>query len=368
MENGGRNINITISAGTIFKAIFIILAVVLLFYVKDLVLVVLTSIVLASAVEPVTKWLGKYKVRRLPAVIIIYLSLGIFSSGILYFFIPPFVQDTASFLRGVPQYIDTISLWNPLSSKEVATSKATAQAVSEGLTQSVRVVRDFSETFSIKQVFDDLSNAFSNISEGVLRVLSTVFGGIFGFILIIVLSFYFAVQEDGIGNFLRVITPDKHEKYVVDLWKRTELKIGYWLQGQMLLGVLVGVLVYLTLVILGIKHALFLAVLAAVFEIIPLFGPILSAIPGIAMAYADGGMPKAMLVIGAYALIQQFENHLFYPLVVKKIVGVPPILVILSLIIGGKLAGFLGILLSVPVAAIFMEIFNDLQKNKFSRS
>ncbi len=368
MEGNGKNINITISSGTIFKSIIIILSVVLLFYVKDLVLVVLTSIVLASAVEPITKWLRKFNISRVPAVIIIYLSLGILASGILYFFIPPFVTDTASFLKSVPKYIDTISLWNPLNSGEVATSKATAEAVSEGLTQSVRVVRDFSETFSIKQVFDDLSNAFTNVSEGVLRVLSIVFGGIFGFIMIIILSFYFAVQEDGIGNFLRVITPDKHEKYVVDLWKRTELKIGYWLQGQMLLGLLVGVLVYLSLVILGIKHALFLAVLAAFFEIIPLFGPIMSAIPGIAMAYADGGMPKAFVVLGCYAIIQQFENHLFYPLVVKKIVGVPPILVILSLIIGGKLAGFLGLLLSVPVAAIFVEVFNDIQKNKFAKS
>lgn len=366
--DGGKNINITISSGTIFKAIIIILSVVLLFYVKDLVLVVLTSIVLASSVEPLTRWLKKFRVSRVPAVIIIYLSLGLMASGILYFFIPPFVQDTAGFLKSVPKYIDTISLWNPLNTQEVATSKATAVAVSEGLTQGVRVVRDFSETFSIKEVFEELANTFANVSEGVLKVLSIVFGGILGFILIIVLSFYFAVQEDGIGNFLRVIIPNKYEGYAVDLWKRTEIKIGYWLQGQLLLGVLVGVLVYLSLVVLGIQHALFLAVLAAMFEIIPLFGPILSAIPGIAMAYADGGMPKAIIVLCCYTLIQQFENHLFYPLVVKKIIGVPPILVILSLIVGGKLAGFLGLLLSVPVAAIFVEVFNDLQKNKFAKS
>jgi predicted PurR-regulated permease PerM len=178
--DGGKNINITISSGTIFKSIIILLSVVLVFYVKDLVLVVLTAIVLASSIEPLTRWLKRFRISRVPAVIIIYLSLGLIASGILYFFIPPFVQDTAGFLKSVPKYIDTISLWNPLNTQEVATSKATAVAVSEGLTQGVRVVRDFSETFSIKEVFEELANTFSNVSEGVLKVLSIVFGGILG--------------------------------------------------------------------------------------------------------------------------------------------------------------------------------------------
>jgi predicted PurR-regulated permease PerM len=111
-----------------------------------------------------------------------------------------------------------------------------------------------------------------------------------------------------------------------------------------------------------------LAVIAASFEIIPLFGPILSAIPAIAIAYTDGGMPKALVIACSYVVIHQFENHLFYPLVVKKIIGVPPIIVILALIIGAKLAGFLGLLLSVPVATMLMEYFNDLEKSKLSKS
>jgi predicted PurR-regulated permease PerM len=172
------------------------------------------------------------------------------------------------------------------------------------------------------------------------------------------------VQEDGISKFLKVVTPPRHEKYIVDLWRRAQLKIGRWMQGQLLLALLVGILVYLGLTILGVKNALFLAFLAALFETIPLFGPILSAIPAVLSSYADGGVGSTLLVAGLYIIIHQFENHLIYPLVVKKIVGVPPILVILALLVGWELAGFLGLILSVPVATTLMEYFDDLQTRK----
>ena len=135
------------------------------------------------------------------------------------------------------------------------------------------------------------------------------------------------------------------------------------MQGQILLGILVGVLVFLGLTILQVKYALLLAILSAIFELIPIFGPILAAIPAIAIAFLQGPS-SALAVLILYVIIQQFENHLIYPVVVKKATGVPPILVILALIIGGKLGGFLGILLSVPLATVLMEIMNDIASKK----
>ena len=118
------------------------------------------------------------------------------------------------------------------------------------------------------------------------------------------------------------------------------------------------------LMILGIPNALLLAVLAAVFELIPVFGQFLAAIPALAIAFADGGFTALLLVGGLYVIVQQFEAHLIYPVVVKKVVGVPPLLVILALIVGAKLAGFLGILLSVPIAAAVQEFVADIDKEK----
>ena len=137
------------------------------------------------------------------------------------------------------------------------------------------------------------------------------------------------------------------------------------MQGQMLLGLLIGVFVYLGLSIFGIKYALLLAILAAIFEIIPVFGPILAAVPAVLLAFSEG-YALGLFILGFYIIIQQFENHLIYPLVVRKIVGIPPILVILSLIIGGQLFGLLGMFISVPVATVLMEVLSDHERKKLA--
>ena len=146
---------------------------------------------------------------------------------------------------------------------------------------------------------------------------------------------------------------------MLDLWQRSKHKIGLWMQGQLLLGVIMGVLVYLGLTIFGIEHALILAVLAAFFELIPVFGPTFAAVPAVILAFVGGGLTTGLLVIALYVILQQFENHLIYPLVVTKVVGVPPLLVIIGLIVGAKIAGFLGILISVPMVAVLQELVRD---------
>ena len=180
------------------------------------------------------------------------------------------------------------------------------------------------------------------------------------------MSFYLSVEPEGISGFLRIITPAKNEEYVLSLWKRSQRKIGLWMQGQIVLVVIVSMLVFLGLTLLRVENALILAMLAGAFEIIPIFGPILAAIPAVILALVSDGMTSAILVIGLYIIIQQFENQLIYPLVVRKIVGVPPLVSILALIIGAKLAGFVGVLISVPLAAMLMEFLNDIEKDKIA--
>ena len=202
------------------------------------------------------------------------------------------------------------------------------------------------------------------IGSGAIGAGSSLFGGAIMFILLIVISFYLSVQEHGIEKFLRIITPLEHETYILDLWKRAQRKIGRWLQGQFLLGVLVGVMVFLMLMILNVPHASILALLAAVFEIIPIFGPIMAAIPAIAIASLQS-TTLGLLVLGLFVIVQQIENHLIYPLVVRKTIGVPPLLVVLAVVVGAKLGGFFGILLSVPIAAVLVEFLNDISARKY---
>ncbi len=185
--------------------------------------------------------------------------------------------------------------------------------------------------------------------------------------LIVILSFYLAVQEDGVGKFLKAIVPWKQEKYILGLWERSKTKIGLWMQGQLLLAAIIFVLVYLGLLLLGIENALLLAVLAGVLEIIPIFGPIIAGIPAVLIGFTQGGTSVALMVAGLFLIIQQFENQLIYPLVVKKVVGVPPMISILAILIGGELAGFLGVLISVPLATVIIELIDDLEERKIAQ-
>ena len=178
------------------------------------------------------------------------------------------------------------------------------------------------------------------------------------------MSFHFAIQETGIDDFIRIISPVRHQKYAINLWRRSQVKIGLWMQGQLLLSLIVAVLTYLWLTILGVPYALLLAIFAAIAELVPVFGSIAAAIPAIAVAGSSGGLILALLAGGGYLVINQIQGNLIYPLVVKRIVGVPPLLVILALIAGAQLAGFLGVLLSVPIAAALQEFISDIEKRK----
>ena len=370
MEKLNKNLNINISAGLIIKTLVILLVAFLVYQLLDLVLVVLTAIVIASAVEPIIRWFSHYKVKRLFAVIITYVCVVLVFSGLLYFFVPPVLEEASSLLSNAPKYLDSITLWNPLNDSKLTTTSKVAGGLSTGLNSGKQIIGDLTSGAVNFTALGDLINKFKNLttsaSDNVVSIATNIFGGALSFILIIVLSFYLTVEEGGVEKFLKIITPLKNENYVIDLWKRSQKKIGYWMQGQLVLGILVGVLVYLGLMILGVQNALILAVLAGVLEIIPYFGPILSSIPAILFGFTGGGVSMGLLVLGLFIIIQQFENHLIYPLVVKKVVGVSPIVVILALIVGAKFAGFLGILLSVPVTSALMEFIDDFQKDKDS--
>ncbi len=374
-EQEHKSININITPGSILKGVGIILLILFLYFIKDLVLVVLVAVVIASGMEPLIAFFKRYKIKRLPASIISYLTIFAIFIGLMFYFVPSVLDEASSLLTELPKYLESTTLWNPLniSSDTVVTSQKVVQTLSDTVNNPTQLVRDAqsqvktvipSTSFGLGDLVKSIQSISSNVSNGFINIVSAIFGGLLSFILIVVLSFYLLVQEDGVARFLRLVTPLKHEKYVVDLWKRSQIKIGQWMQGQLLLGIIIAVLLYLGLMILGIPNALLLSVLAGCLEIIPVFGPVLSAIPAILVAFVGGGIAPTILVLGLYIIIQQFENHLIYPLVVKKVIGVSPILVILAIIIGFKLAGFLGIVLSVPMVSALMELVDDVQKKR----
>lgn len=341
---------IVISAGTIIKAILIILAFAAFYYLRDVVLVVILAVIIASSVEPGTQWFSRRRVPRILSVLLMYSAALMGLVLMFYFLFLPLLNQSVSFLSTLPGYLGQLQVWNPLQNVEILSSSS--------------AIEGFSKNFSLAEIVNQINSSMSSLSNGFFSTASTIFGGILSFMLVIVLSFYLSVESDGVTSFLRIVTPAKNEQYIIGLWKRSQHKIGLWMQGQIVLAIIVAILVFLGLTLLRIENALLLAVLAGVLEIIPLFGPIIAAIPAVTLALITNGMTSALLVVGLYIIVQQFENQLIYPLVVRKIVGIPPIISILALIIGGKLAGFVGLIISVPLATMLMEFLNDVEKNK----
>lgn len=345
-----KQIQVSITPGTVITTIIVGALAYALWVLRDLALLVLTAIVIASAIEPGVSWFVNRKIPRVIAVLSMYVLVFGSLFAFVYFFVPPLLTDASNFIAVGAQYLDTFNLSGSDSAGALA---AGGQA----------------QLTSMLDGFIAVERAFVDPSAGAFKILSSFFGGIFALVLVTILSFYFAMQDTGIEEFLKLITPHKHEQYVVGLWRRAQRKIGLWLQGQLLSSLVSAVVAYLGLLILGVPYALLLAAFTAVAGLIPIFGSFISAAPAVIIAYSTtGDLTLAAIVAGLFLIINLFEAHLIHPLVVNKIVGIPPLLVILALIVGGQLAGFLGVLLAIPVAAALREFLADMDRGKRARA
>lgn len=337
---------ISISTGTMVRALVLIAAAWAFWQLSTLILILLAAVVIASAAEPGVEFFLQRRFSRPFAVIAVYVLIVAVFAALIWFFVPPLLDELFVVSSILPQYLSQVTSLSSLPFLE------NAGAVGPSLAESVLA----------------LQSAFVNTGSGVLQFLSSIFGGAFYFLLTMVVSIYFSFQETGVDDFLRIVTPAPHRAYVQDLWKRSQKKIGLWMQGQLLLSVIITVLLFLGLSLLGMQYALILAIFAGVMELIPVFGSFMAAAPGILAALTTGDLPTVAAVSALYLIVNQFQAHLIYPLVVKKIVGVPPILVIIALIAGGQLAGFPGVLLAVPIAAVVQEFVADLEKRRVGTS
>ncbi len=343
-----KEMRVSITPGTVVSFVLILTAAYVCWILRSLALLVLTAIVIASGIEPGIAFFMRRRIPRFAAALLMYLLVFGSVFVLIYFFFPPIIADATNFLSTVPQYLETFSVPTSLSGIAAATSALSSAHQSQSLLQTLL----------------SFQSVFSSGSGGTLKILSSLFGGILSFLLVIVLSFYFALQDTGVDDFLRLILPLSYEDYAVDLWRRAQKKIGLWMQGQILLSVIIGILVYLGMLIIGIHNALILAIFTAIAEIIPIFGSLMAGTAAALVGFSQGGLTLGLIVAGLYIVVNQFESNLIYPLIVKKVVGVPPLMVILGLIAGYTLGGFLGVLLSVPIAAVMLEFISDFDKRK----
>ncbi len=341
-----KEIHISLSTWMLVKAFLVIVILYLLFYFRDLILLILTSIVIASAVEPLVEKMEGYRIPRIIGSSIVFAGIIGIIAAFIILAVPIFVNEMANLANAIPGYLQTMETW--LNEK----------LSGAGFSSSIQTL-DAGSVAPTAEHVGQISSLFFNGATGALQL---VFGSLFNFLLVFVLAIYFTNQKYGIDNFIKIVVPPGQVAYALNLWHRSQRKIALWMQGQFFLAGIIGVLTYFGLLMLGIKYAFLLAIIAMIGALIPFVGPIISAIPAVAVGFSTGGLTLGLYVLLLNFFIQQLESNLIYPMVVRNTVGIPALVVILALIVGGSLFGFLGIVLSVPVAAALMEYVRDVQK------
>ena len=267
---------ISITTGTIIKTLVVLAGAWLLFYLRDLVLVVVAAVVIASAMDPAVRAFMRWKIPRILAVILLYV-LGIgFVMGMLYVFVPSILGDLTSLISALPSYLDLLNRVGAYNEYADLFGLPSAANVSPA-----ELIADAQSSLHLTGFF---GNAFGTAA--------TLFGGLFSFVLILVLSFYFTMAETGVDDFLAVITPRRYRAYMLDLWDRSKKKIGLWMQGQLLLG-------HHGRPCLSRSHhprhraCTPLGRPRGVFELIPVFGPTLAAVRRSSSALPTEASPSA---------------------------------------------------------------------------
>ncbi len=341
-----EHMHVEISTASIFRVILITLFFVLLYLLKDILVILFFAIIIASGISPFAGWLERKGIGRLWGVLLLYLTVFGLFAFVLSLIIPFASQELSQLTTVFPKIVEKLS--------------SSLDAAQQGSPQYFDFVGE------IQNMLDVFSNYLQQFSQSAIGFIVSVFGGIFSFVAIIVISFYLSVMKRGVESFLSSVVPEKYEKYAIDLWSRSEQKMGRWLQGQLLLALIVGLIVYVTLSLMGVKFALIFGILSMVLEIVPIAGPVLAAIPAVVLAFLqDPSLGLWVLVV--FIAVQQIENHILVPLVLGKTTGLNPVVVILALLIGAQLAGIPGAILGVPLATIIVEMIDDLARHKESR-
>ena len=335
--------HIEISLASVLKFVLVIVALLALYLLKEVIGIFLFALIIASAIAPFADWLESKGLPRVLGVLLLYLVVFGLAALLLSLIVPYVSQELLQL---------TVNL--PIILTKVTTSLDTVQQQSS---------KYFDFASEIQNMLDYFSAYLQQFSQSAIGIIVSIFGGIFSFAAIVIISFYLSVMKGGIDTFMKSVMPEKYEAYVVSLWKRSEAKVGRWLQGQMLLALIVGLAVYVGLSLMHVKFALILGVLAMILEIVPIAGPVLAAIPGVLLGFL-GSPVQGLWILLFYFAVQQLENHILAPIILGKTTGLNPVTVIIALLVGGQLAGISGMLLAVPIATVIVEILDDLAKRK----
>ncbi len=336
---------IDISYESILKVILVLFTLFFLFQLRHIIFIIFISVIVALIANPAVDKMQKRKIPRVAGASILFLAAFMVMGLLAYIVAPPLAKEVTQLTSQFPAYLEQVNLDDPVLQN-----------------QSFNYIS--SEPF--QNVLIEASKFLKNVTSNFVSVILGLLGGLLSAILILVISFYFIVEEKGIEKFVEAVIPHNLRSRALKIIRKTESKLGKWFIGQLFLGLIVGILSFIGLSILGVPYALVLAIIAGAMELIPYIGPTLASIPAILIAFTVSPL-LALLTFILYFLIQQFENYLIVPKVMERSVGLHPVIIIIAMLVGGQLAGILGIILAIPVTTIASIILEDLYGSKKER-
>jgi len=303
----------------IFITVFLTLLWVV-FKIIDIILLFFVAFIFMSALSPLVEKLTKFKIPRVVAVLFVFILVLAAIISLFTIGLTPLITQTSSLSQKLIDVTDTLLKAHIID-------------------QSV-----------IKQELSGLSGQLVNITMD-------VFKNFIALVSTMVITIYMMLDRKKIEDYGTSFFGSRQDQAQV-LLRRIEDKLGAWLRGQIILSFVIGICVYVGLTVLGIEFALPLAIIAGLLEVVPVLGPIISAIPAVLIALTVSPV-FALLIAGFYLAVQQLEGHLIVPQVMKRAVGLNPLLVILAVSVGSRLLGIGGALLAVPIAVVIQLVIQE---------
>jgi predicted PurR-regulated permease PerM len=312
----------------------------LVYLARGALLLVYVSVVLAIGFSPIVRTIERHPVKRgdraVPrwlAILVVYLVIVATLTTIGFLVIPPLVDQARELWTRLPLLLDqaqTFLIDRGLLNHRITLEEAVRSAPGTGTAVGT------------------VGRAVTGIAEAV-----------FGFITILILTFYLLIDAEALFTAFARLFPRETRPRVVEVSRKITTKVSAWLNGQLILAGTIGSTAAIGLYLLGVPYFYVLALIAAIGEMVPVIGPVLSSVPAI-LAGLSVSPQTALFVALFWIAQQQIENHLLVPKVMQRQVGVSPVIVISALLIGGSVLGIIGALLAVPTAAIIQVIMSEV--------
>lgn len=335
-----KNQVLDVSWETVIKIFIAIFILYIIYITRQIFLWFFFGLAISVLLEPAINFLRKLRIPKIFAIVIIYFSIFGIVGLLIYLTAPIFISELKQFSNYLPEYFERI---NPVLRQ-----------------LGIDTARSFTDLTKF------LMGGLEQGSESILGAVISFLGGVSSAIFILTMAFFLSLENNGVEKFLTLVLPKKYEDHVTIFFERAQLKVTRWFGARLLACLFVGLASFIVFYIFGIDYALLLALISGVLNFVPYIGPWITAITLAIFVGVSSPTPIIIIyVLAAVLAIQAIENNLLTPILMKKMIDFPPVLVLISLLAGAKIFGFLGMLFAIPVFGIIYEFVKEfLEKRK----